>query len=313
MNTALLAAGVVVAALAVGVPLAWLVVRTDLPGRRWWGLAASLPLVIPSFVAALALLGALAPRGLLQQALEPLGVEARAGAHRLLGRAPRTHALDLPVRLPARCGRAARARPLGGGGRALARLRPRRGLLPRDAARRSGRHSRPARCSSRCTSSRTSARSRSWATTTLTTGIYTRYEALLALDAAAILALVLVGLAIVIVLLATRFGASGTIYRSDARLGTAGGGRPARPLALAGARVLHRRARALPRAAARRARVVVDRGRPDHRPRGRGLGRGAELGVDGRSCGRARRARRAARRPCSRGASRRVPRACSSG
>ena len=73
--TALLCVGVVAAALAIGVPLAWLVVRTDLPGRRFWGLAASLPLVIPSFVAALALLGALAPRGLLQQALEPLGVE----------------------------------------------------------------------------------------------------------------------------------------------------------------------------------------------------------------------------------------------
>ena len=39
------------------------------------GLAASLPLVIPSFVAALALLGALAPRGLVQEVLEPLGVE----------------------------------------------------------------------------------------------------------------------------------------------------------------------------------------------------------------------------------------------
>ncbi|MGI8885438.1 MAG: ABC transporter permease, partial [Gaiellaceae bacterium] len=73
--TTLLCAGVVAAALAIGVPLAWLVVRTDLPGRRFWGLAASLPLVIPSFVAALALLGALAPRGLLQKALEPLGVE----------------------------------------------------------------------------------------------------------------------------------------------------------------------------------------------------------------------------------------------
>ena len=75
VDTAVLAVGVVVAALAIGVPLAWLVVRTDLPGRRLWALAASLPLVIPSFVAALALLGALAPRGLLQEALEPLGVD----------------------------------------------------------------------------------------------------------------------------------------------------------------------------------------------------------------------------------------------
>ncbi len=77
VNTALLAFGVVAAALAVGAPLAWLVVRTDLPGRRVWSLAASLPLVIPSFVAALALLGALAPRGLVQQVLEPLGVRTK--------------------------------------------------------------------------------------------------------------------------------------------------------------------------------------------------------------------------------------------
>ena len=74
-DTAVLAFGVVVATLAVGVPLAWLVVRTDLPGRRLWGIAASLPLVIPSFVAALALLGAFAPRGLVQELLEPFGVE----------------------------------------------------------------------------------------------------------------------------------------------------------------------------------------------------------------------------------------------
>ena len=56
----------------IGVALAWLVTRTDLPGRRLWGVAAALPLVIPSYVAALALLGALGPRGLAQQAL---GVE----------------------------------------------------------------------------------------------------------------------------------------------------------------------------------------------------------------------------------------------
>ena len=54
-STTLLAFGVVLAALLVGVPFAWLVVRTDLPGRRVWGLAATLPLVIPSFVAALAM------------------------------------------------------------------------------------------------------------------------------------------------------------------------------------------------------------------------------------------------------------------
>ncbi len=71
-----LVVAVVGAAVAIGVPLAWLVTRTDLPGRRLWAAAAALPLVIPSYVAALALLGAFGPRGMLQGALESLfGVE----------------------------------------------------------------------------------------------------------------------------------------------------------------------------------------------------------------------------------------------
>jgi len=76
LDTALLVAAVVAASVAVALPLAWLVTRTDLPGRRLWAAAAALPLVIPSYVAALALLGALGPRGLLQGLLERvLGVE----------------------------------------------------------------------------------------------------------------------------------------------------------------------------------------------------------------------------------------------
>jgi iron(III) transport system permease protein len=71
-RTAALVAGVVVAAVLVGAPLAWLVVRTDLPGRRAWAAALALPLVIPSYVAALCLLGAVGERGLLQRLL---GVE----------------------------------------------------------------------------------------------------------------------------------------------------------------------------------------------------------------------------------------------
>jgi iron(III) transport system permease protein len=76
LQTGMLVAAVTAAAVAVGVPLAWLVVRTDLRWHRAIGVAAALPLVIPSYVAALALLGAFGPRGLLQQLLEgPFGVE----------------------------------------------------------------------------------------------------------------------------------------------------------------------------------------------------------------------------------------------
>lgn len=71
-----LAAAVAATSVVIGVPLAWLITRTDLPFRRvWFGLSV-LPLVIPSYVAALALIGAFSPRGFLQQALEgPFGVD----------------------------------------------------------------------------------------------------------------------------------------------------------------------------------------------------------------------------------------------
>ncbi|MCY7303827.1 MAG: iron ABC transporter permease [Thermoleophilia bacterium] len=72
LRTILLVVGVVATTILVAVPLAWLVVRTDLPGRRAWATAAALPLVIPSYVAALCLLGFFGEKGLLQQAL---GVE----------------------------------------------------------------------------------------------------------------------------------------------------------------------------------------------------------------------------------------------
>ena len=75
-RTGLLVLGVAACSVAIGVPLAWLVVRTDLPLRRFWAAAAALPLVVPSYVAALCLLGAFGPRGLLQQVLgHVFGVE----------------------------------------------------------------------------------------------------------------------------------------------------------------------------------------------------------------------------------------------
>ncbi len=64
-----LTAAVTTSAVAVAVPLAWLTVRTDLPGRRAWAVAAALPLVIPSYIGAYAILSALGPRGLLADAL----------------------------------------------------------------------------------------------------------------------------------------------------------------------------------------------------------------------------------------------------
>jgi iron(III) transport system permease protein len=70
-----LVVGAVAVAVAVALPTAWLVARTDLPGRRLWATLGALPLVFPSYVAAFSLVAVLGPRGHLQGWLEPLGVE----------------------------------------------------------------------------------------------------------------------------------------------------------------------------------------------------------------------------------------------
>ncbi|HEX2128301.1 MAG TPA: iron ABC transporter permease [Solirubrobacterales bacterium] len=67
-----LAAAVTAAAIAIAVPIGWLTVRTDLPGRRLWATLCTLPLVIPSYVGAYLFVAALGPNGMLQDAL---GVE----------------------------------------------------------------------------------------------------------------------------------------------------------------------------------------------------------------------------------------------
>ena len=75
LHTIGLAVAVTLAATAIGVTLAWLAVRSDMPGRRVWATLFALPLVIPSYVGAFTLLSALGPTGELQRLLEPLGVE----------------------------------------------------------------------------------------------------------------------------------------------------------------------------------------------------------------------------------------------
>lgn len=68
-NTALLATSVSLAATVIAVPLAWLTTRTVLAGRRFWSVAVTLPLVIPSYVGALTIIAALGPRGLAHEVL----------------------------------------------------------------------------------------------------------------------------------------------------------------------------------------------------------------------------------------------------
>src|SRR5829696_3136739 len=75
LNTAALAGAVAISTIAIGVPLAWLTSRTDLPRRAFWSTAAALPLVIPSYIGAVVIVAAFGPRGMLQSVLAPLGVE----------------------------------------------------------------------------------------------------------------------------------------------------------------------------------------------------------------------------------------------
>jgi iron(III) transport system permease protein len=69
LRTAGLTAAVAATAVVVGVPLAWLTARTDLPARRLWATLTALPLVIPSYIGAYALISALGPTGLAADAL----------------------------------------------------------------------------------------------------------------------------------------------------------------------------------------------------------------------------------------------------
>jgi len=74
-GTLALAGLVAVGTVAVGVPVAWLTTRTDLPGRRVWAVLTAIPLALPSYVVGFAFIAFFGPRGALQGLLAPLGVE----------------------------------------------------------------------------------------------------------------------------------------------------------------------------------------------------------------------------------------------
>ena len=75
-RSVLLVGMVTAVSVALAVPLAWLTLRTDLPYRRVWSVLTVLPLVIPSYVGAFLLVSALGPKGLVQQMLSgPFGLD----------------------------------------------------------------------------------------------------------------------------------------------------------------------------------------------------------------------------------------------
>ena len=70
LRTIALMAGVMAGCVIVAAPLAWLTVRTDLPGRAFWRVATMLPLALPSYIVGFAVAIGLGPRGILQGWLE---------------------------------------------------------------------------------------------------------------------------------------------------------------------------------------------------------------------------------------------------
>ncbi len=99
-RTALLVVCVTALAAAIAIPLAWLTVRTDLPGRQLWAVLTALPLVIPSYVGAYLMASALGPRGLVQQWLEePLGLARLPDIYGLPGAAITLALLTYPYLL----------------------------------------------------------------------------------------------------------------------------------------------------------------------------------------------------------------------
>jgi iron(III) transport system permease protein len=86
-NSVSLAIIVTALSLITALPLAWLTVRTNLPGRRIWSVLTALPLVFPSYVGGYAFVAMMGPKGIVQGWLEPMGIERLPSIYGLPGTA----------------------------------------------------------------------------------------------------------------------------------------------------------------------------------------------------------------------------------
>ncbi|HLF44468.1 MAG TPA: iron ABC transporter permease [Acidimicrobiia bacterium] len=73
VSTMLLTWAVTTTAVVIGMATSWVTTRVDLPFRRGWMTLAALPLVVPSYVAALSLIAATGPNGVLFEVPTPYG------------------------------------------------------------------------------------------------------------------------------------------------------------------------------------------------------------------------------------------------
>ena len=119
-NTVALVAAVSASAAVIGIGAAWLTSRTDLRWRRGWSVVAALPLVIPSYVIALAMRSAFGPRGLLAD----LTGDRIPDRQRIPGCLAGAHHRHLPLRVPGGRSLDAQDGPLPGGSRPWPRGQP---------------------------------------------------------------------------------------------------------------------------------------------------------------------------------------------
>jgi iron(III) transport system permease protein len=85
VNSSLMVVLVTGVSILLGVPAAYLTVRTDLPARRAFTVLLAMPLVVPSYIGAFAFVSAFGPRGELQDLLAPLGIEQLPSIYGLAG------------------------------------------------------------------------------------------------------------------------------------------------------------------------------------------------------------------------------------
>ncbi|WP_207589202.1 ABC transporter permease subunit [Halomontanus rarus] len=84
-NSAVMVTLVTAGSVLIGVPMAYLTARTDVPFRRALTVGIALPLVIPSYIGAFAAVSMFGPRGEIQSLLEPWGVESLPEIYGLAG------------------------------------------------------------------------------------------------------------------------------------------------------------------------------------------------------------------------------------
>jgi len=85
VRTVGLVAVVTAGSMIVGVPLAVLTVQAAIPFRRFFTIVAALPLAIPSYLGAFAVVSAFGPRGALSGVLAPIGIEHLPTVYGFLG------------------------------------------------------------------------------------------------------------------------------------------------------------------------------------------------------------------------------------